>query len=123
MELTDAVVMLESFGLVHADFRPSNVVIDSEDHLKIIDFDSTTTIGTPIVGAQPPYARVLGVDGGKKRESFGDFSPRTEQFALGGIFFYYITRGYEPYDNEWFGQDHGPKIVDLLQEMIFPENG
>lgn len=34
-----------------------------------------------------------------------------------------MTRGYEPYDDEWFGHDHGPKIVDLLQEMKFPETG
>ncbi|KAI9729142.1 MAG: hypothetical protein M1834_007049 [Cirrosporium novae-zelandiae] len=34
---------------------------------------------------------------------------------------YYMTRGYEPYDDKWFGKDHGPIVVDLLQEMRFPE--
>ena len=32
-----------------------------------------------------------------------------------------MTRGYEPYDNEWFGERHGPVIVDLLQKMVFPK--
>ncbi len=122
IELVDAVAILESLELVHADIRPPNILLDSRDRLKVIDFDSTTIQGAPIQGAQPPYARVLGVEGGQDRGSFGDYGPRTEQFALGGIF-YYMTRGYEPYDNEWFGHDHGPKIVELLQEMKFPETG
>ncbi|KAL9130921.1 MAG: hypothetical protein Q9217_001024 [Psora testacea] len=53
---------------------------------------------------------------------FGDYGPRTERFALGGVF-YYMTHGYEPYDNEWFGHDHGPNIIELLQEMKFLETG
>ncbi|PMD65747.1 uncharacterized protein K444DRAFT_607121 [Hyaloscypha bicolor E] len=32
-----------------------------------------------------------------------------------------MIRGYEPYDNEWFGERHGPVIVDLLQKMMFPK--
>jgi hypothetical protein len=32
-----------------------------------------------------------------------------------------MIRGYEPYDNEWFGERHGPVIVDLLQKMVFPK--
>ena len=32
-----------------------------------------------------------------------------------------MTRGYEPYDNEWFGEDHGKIVVSLLQEKKFPK--
>ena len=32
-----------------------------------------------------------------------------------------MTRGYEPYDNEWFGEDHGKIIVGLLHERKFPK--
>ncbi|KAI9851630.1 MAG: hypothetical protein M1838_003224 [Thelocarpon superellum] len=120
IELTDAVATLESSGYAHADLRPPNLLLDDDDHLKVIDFDSTSAIGSPILGAQPPYARVLGDGEGAERGSFGDYGPRTEQFAIGSIL-YFLTRGFEPYDNEWFGKHHGPKTVDLLQEMKFPE--
>lgn len=32
-----------------------------------------------------------------------------------------MTRGFEPYDNEWFGWKHGNVVVSLLQEKKFPE--
>jgi len=46
--------------------------------------------------------------------------PRIEQFAIGSVF-YYMTRGFEPYDNEWFGRKHGNVVVSLLQEKKCPE--
>ncbi|KAI9813899.1 MAG: hypothetical protein M1832_006046 [Thelocarpon impressellum] len=119
LELTDAVAVLEERGYVHADLRPPNMVLDDEDHLKLIDFDCATLTGTPIEGAQPPYARVQGDKAGEEeRGSFGDHGPRTEQFAIDSII-YLLTRGFELYD-EWFGPDHGPRVVTLLQEMKFP---
>lgn len=77
LELVDAIAMLESLGLVYADIRPPNIFLDSRDRLKVIDFDGTTTLGTAIQGAQPPYARVFGVEGGQDRGSFGDYGPQT----------------------------------------------
>lgn len=70
--------------------------------LRVIDLDSTVLTGTPFERCQPPYARVLGIEGGNDRGSFGDYGPRTELFAL-RVVFYYLTRGYEPYDDVWFG--------------------
>ena len=85
IQLTNAVATLETLELVHADLRPPNILLDSEDRLKVIEFDGSTTIGTPITGTQPPYARVLGAEGGADRGSFGTYGPRTDQFALGGV--------------------------------------
>ncbi|KAH8663712.1 kinase-like domain-containing protein [Tricladium varicosporioides] len=120
MELSNAVAWLESLGYAHGDIRPPNLLLDREDHLKLTDFDNTATIGTTLEVGIPPYARVLGDEGGEQRGSFGYLGPRTEQFAIGSIF-YYMIRGYEPYDNEWLGERHGPIIVDRLQKMIFPK--
>ena len=61
----------------------------------------------------PPYARLLGC--GK----FGLLGALTEQFAIGSVY-YYLTRDYEPSDDTWLGEDHGPTTVDMLQNMRFP---
>ena len=118
-ELSTAAAWLESLGYVYGDIRPPNLLLDSEGHLKLTDFDNTAAVGTAVEVGIVPYARVLGGEGGEQRESFGYLGPRTEQFVIGSIF-YYMTRGYESYNNEWFGERHGPVIVDLLQKMMFP---
>lgn len=120
-EITDGIAELESLGYAHADIRPQNLLLDYQDHLKVADLDSVTVHGVDMEGGQPPYARLLGPDAQTRQHNgtFGKHSPRSEQFALGSIF-YYILRGYEVYDDQWFGDNHGPRIVDLLQEKAFP---
>ncbi|KAL8698698.1 MAG: hypothetical protein Q9201_006433 [Fulgogasparrea decipioides] len=118
-ELIDAAAWLECLGYAHGDLRPTNLLLDSEDHLKVADFDSTTAIGTVFDGLQPPYARVLGDEAAEARGTFGYHGPRTEQFAIGTLV-YYMTRGCEPYDSEWLGEGHEERVVDRLQAMVFP---
>ena len=118
-ELTDAIAWLEKLGLAHGDLRPPNLLLDFEDHLKVADFDSTVTIGEAFEGVQPPWARVIGDEGAEDRGTFGYHGPRTEQFAIGSVI-YTITRGFEPYENQWLGEDHSAMIVDLLQAKVFP---
>jgi len=119
MELSNAAAWLESLGYVHGDIRPPNLLLDAEDHLKLTDFDCAARLGTPSDGSAPPWARVLGPETGSQNGSFGLYGARTEQFAIGSIL-YYMTRGYEPYEDEDFGQDHGPIVVDRLRRMVFP---
>jgi serine/threonine protein kinase len=122
MELSGATAWPESLGYAHGDIRPPNLLLDSQDHLKLADFDNTAAVGTPFGVGIAPYARVLGDEGGEDRGSFGFLGPRTEQFAIGSVF-YYMIRGYEPYDNGWFGKRQGRITVDLLQKMVFPKTG
>lgn len=67
-----------------------------------------------------PYARVQGDEAGPDRGAFGFLGPRTEQFAIGSVF-YYMANGYEPYDDQWYGRDHGPLTVEMLQRMELPD--
>jgi len=101
-------------------FGLPNLLLDSNDHLKLIDFDNTIEAGSVFDGCQPPYSRLLGDEAADDRGTFRYHGPRTEQFAIGSIF-YYMTRDYELYDNEWFGENHGKMIVRLLQERKFPK--
>lgn len=119
-ELSSAVVWLESLGYVHGDLRPSNLLLDGRDHLKLADFDCAEKVGEPSSGNGAPWARVLGEDAdevGAQRGSFGINGPRTEQFAIGSNL-YYMVYGFMPYEDR---DDQGPVIVELLQDMKFPE--
>lgn len=79
-------------------------------------------IGTPSDGSALLWACVLGSETETDKGTFGLHGARTEQFAIGSIL-YYITRDYEPYDDENFGQDYGPIIVNRLRRMAFPSLG
>lgn len=119
-ELSDAAAWLESLGLAHGDIRPSNLLLDSEDHLKLSDFDNTARVGEDVDVGTAPYVRVLGPEAGADCGTFGTLGPRTEQFAIGSVY-YYLLRGHELYDNVRFGEFHGRTVVDMLQKMEFPE--
>lgn len=57
-ELCAAVAWLEALGLVHADLRPPNVLLDGRDHLKLADFDCAARVGERSRGNAPPWARL-----------------------------------------------------------------
>jgi serine/threonine protein kinase len=118
--LAEGIAWLESLGLAHGDLRPENVLVNEQDHVKIADFDCTDVIGAEFEACIPPYGRLLGSEAGSDKGSAGQLGARTEQFALGSLF-YYINHGYEVYDDQNFGEDHGPVIVERLQQMIFPK--
>lgn len=123
-DLTQGVAFLESLNLAHGDLRPENILLD-RNRLKLTDFDCTAEIGSVYEACIAPWGRLLGPEGGPDKNSAGYLGPRTEQFALGSLF-YLINYGFEVYDDQLFGddpsgKDHGPIVLDLFQKMIFPE--
>lgn len=116
-DICNAVAWLESLGYVHGDIRPPNLLLDDQQHIKLADFDCVAPIGTPSMGAGPPWARVLGPEAGSEEGTFGAYGPRSEQFAIGSIL-YCLTRGYEPFEMDDFEDVTEP--VNLLQWMEFP---
>lgn len=123
-DLSHGVAFLESLGLAHGDLRPENILLD-RDRLKLSDFDCTAKIGSEFDACTSPYGRELEEEGGDDKGTPGKLGPRTEQFALGSLY-YLINYGFEVYGDHCFGDDpsgkeHGPVVGDLLQKMIFPE--
>lgn len=117
--LAEGTAWLELLGLAHGDLKPENILVDEEDRVKIADFDCTNIIGSEFEACIPPYGRLLGSEAGPNEGTAGKLGARTEQFALGSVF-YYINYGVEVYDDQDFGKDHGPVIVERLQRMVFP---
>ncbi|KAJ5257470.1 hypothetical protein N7524_009026 [Penicillium chrysogenum] len=123
-DLAQAVAFLESVNLAHSDLRPKNVLLD-RNRLKLSDFDCTAKIGTNYEAYMAPYGRILNNNESDQGEcgtpSF--LSPRTEQFALGSLY-YLMNYSFEVYGDRCLTEDpyeHGPKVVDLLQNIEFPK--
>ena len=53
-ELSAAAAWLETLQLVHGDLCPPNMLLDAEDHLKLVDFDCAAPVGDPSLGDAPP---------------------------------------------------------------------
>lgn len=118
MDLSQAAAWLEeTLGYAHADIRPPNILLDKDERLKFTDLDCAAQVGTPSEGSAPPWARVLGSEAGSDAGSF--CGARTEQFSTGSVL-YYMTRGFEPYEN---GEQSGPDVVALFRRMEFPPLG
>lgn len=119
MEIAAGSAWIENLGYIHGDLRPANLLLDAEEHLKLTDFDCAEKIGTPASGHGPPWARLLGPEAGDEEGTWGVNGPRLEQFTIGSVV-YCITRGRQPYEGEI---EDGPKQVEMLQAMEFPELG
>ncbi|KGO76584.1 hypothetical protein PITC_087710 [Penicillium italicum] len=123
-DLAQAVTFLESLNLAHGDLRPENILLD-RNRLKLSDFDCTAEIGSDFEACIAPYGRILNSDEQDqgRRGSSGFLGPRTEQFALGSLY-YLINYGFEVYGDRRLTEDpkeHGRKVVELLQNMEFPK--
>ncbi|KAE8354953.1 kinase-like domain-containing protein [Aspergillus coremiiformis] len=123
-DLAQGVAFLGSLNLAHGDLRSENILLD-RNRLKLSDFDCTAEFGTDFETCSCPYGRLLNsneADQGMPGTA-GFLGPRTEQFALGSLY-YLINYGFEVYDNQCLADDsyeHGPKVMDLLQDMKFPK--
>ncbi|KAJ5587263.1 uncharacterized protein N7459_003028 [Penicillium hispanicum] len=122
-DLAQAVAFLESLNLAHSDLRPKNILLD-RNQLKLSDFNYTAEIGSDFKACIAPYRRILNSneqDQGR-RGSSGFLGPRTEQFALGSLY-YLINYGFKVYGDQRLTEDpkeHRRKVMDLLQDIEFP---
>ena len=111
LQLSCAATCLEARGVVHGDINPQNILLDSNDRVKLVDFDHSPHVGDMLdVGYEPYVRQYREVVGG----IFGIAGPVTEQFALGSVF-WYMTRG-----SELYSELEGPDQVDRLLDGIFP---
>jgi hypothetical protein len=125
-DLTRAVAFLESLNLAHGDLQPGNIFMHG-DRIKLSDFDCTAEFGESCGTPGAPYGRLLNSEESHlgERGCLDPLGVRTEQFALGSVF-YFINYGFEVYGDRSLTEnpyDHGPKVIEVLQQMQFPKLG
>ena len=131
--LCEALDYIHSQGVVHRDLKPENVMVDAEDHVKLIDFGVASNAGsrrltfaklTQAMGT-PDYISPEQVKG--KR---GD--ARSDIYAL-GVMFYEMLTGKVPFtgpnpfvimnerllNNPTPPREIDPSISPQLQEIIY----
>ncbi|KAK2603968.1 hypothetical protein QQS21_003804 [Conoideocrella luteorostrata] len=121
-QVAAAAAWLERLGLAHCDIRPANMLLSDARNIRLADFDHARKVGDTLPSLTEPFARLLGDEGGSERGTYGTAGCRTEQFAIGSVA-YALTRGHDPYEDEWWGPDHGPICQSKLQNMEFPGLG
>ncbi|KAM4065063.1 hypothetical protein HRG_004597 [Hirsutella rhossiliensis] len=112
----------DDLSSAHCDIRPGNMLLCDSGRVKLADFDRTIRIRDDMLSGAEQFARLLGDEGGLDCGTYGKAGCRSEQFAIGSVF-YSLTRGYDPLEDEWWGPDHGPIRMQKLQKMEFPPVG
>ncbi|KAM0434599.1 hypothetical protein ACHAPT_003697 [Fusarium lateritium] len=117
LQLSSAAACLEAIGYAHGDINPQNILFDTHDQLKLIDFDHSPNVGDDLdVGYEPYVRQHRKIAGGL----FGIAGPVTEQFALGSVF-WYMTRGSQLY-SDLEGPDQVGRLLDGILPAIDPQN-
>ena len=99
-QLCDGLSELHRFGIIHRDINPSNVMLDKNGVVKIIDFDITRTIKEN----KSKDTRVLGTAGYASPEQFG-FSQTNEKADVYscGVLMNFLLTGKLPSENLYSG--------------------
>ncbi|KAA3672438.1 eukaryotic translation initiation factor 2-alpha kinase 4 [Paragonimus westermani] len=62
-ELTDGLAYIHSKNVIHRDLKPANIMLDANDHVKIVDFGlATRTVEDHVVSARRQAAAIQRVD-------------------------------------------------------------
>lgn len=95
--LLKAVATLHFRGIVHRDISPSNIILNQERGLVLIDFGTCQTLQT-IAGTPPRYGKAIMKRGFSSPEMLHEKSDeRSDVFSVGATLFYLLT-GRNPAD-------------------------
>jgi serine/threonine protein kinase len=92
-QVKSATAWLESRQYAHGNIRPGNLLLDSEDHLKLANFGSADKYGSDLEGGTPPYARWHSEEVADDGNSLGIMGPASEEFAIGSTIYYMVNQG------------------------------
>ncbi|RCI12105.1 hypothetical protein L249_0942 [Ophiocordyceps polyrhachis-furcata BCC 54312] len=99
-QIASALSWLEGLGRVHGDLRPSNILLTTDDDVRLADFDASVQIGQQLLVAN--------------LSSFPQAGPISEQFALASCI-YTIRFGHIP-----LSELSAPDRVQSLMNHSFP---
>ena len=120
-QIADSLSYLHKKGIIHFDVKPSNMLKDEDDHLKLIDFGiskhydeaGVQTSSTP-VGISKGYAPLEQYQQGSDIKSF---TPATDIYALGATLYALLT-GNNPPEASVIYEDGLPIITGISPNVM-----
>lgn len=106
-DAAESLHLLHSHGVIHSDFKPQNLLLDSNSRLKIIDFPGSSFDG--IVGSAIENTRFFLL-----RPLTEPPTVRTDLFALGSTVYEIMT------DRQPYEELSDDEVEALYSQQIFP---
>ena len=121
LQVADALNYLHSFNILHLDIKPSNILIDSNERLVLIDFgiskrydlEGNQTSTTP-VGISKGYAPIEQYQQG----NISGFTPSTDIYSLGATMYFLLT-GETPPEASAIYEDGLPNKVNSFGPLTY----
>ncbi len=129
LNVCNALAYIQNHGIVHRDLRPENILVDAQDHIKLINFGVAAKAGARRI-TFTNLAQVVGVSEYVSPEELNGkrADPRSDIYALGVILYEMLTaktpfEGSGPYDR-LLKHPIPPREIDAtispqLQEVIY----
>jgi serine/threonine protein kinase len=125
MQICSGLAYAHKNGVIHRDIKPANLLIDSEGHLRILDFG----IAWLNANGNPDGQEILGTPDFMAPEQFNapdSVSPLSDIYSLGAVM-YQLFVGNKHVDDvqNWQAQltSLQPKLAELIQQCLEVEPG
>jgi len=115
MQVCDAVAYAHRHLVIHRDLKPGNVMIDREEHVKLLDFGIAKLMDVRDSGLTQAVTVVLSPQCAAPEQLEGEpITTQTDVFALGLMLFQLMTG-----EHPWFGK-HTPAPIELRRRLQSP---
>lgn len=89
VQMLDALMEIHNKNILHLDIKPANIIVNSNDDAKIIDFGASKlqfTCNETVATFTPSYAPIE-----LQQQQFSNLGPWTDLYSLGATFYYLLT--------------------------------
>ncbi|MCB9656382.1 MAG: protein kinase [Sandaracinaceae bacterium] len=113
-QILDALEYLHQRGVIHQDLKPSNILVEPNGTVRILDFGLVQRVGRPsrlneeaaVIGTPPYMAPELWVG--------ASATPESDLFALGCVMFQLLA-GQLPVAERWVNVRRVPRLADVVE--------